>query len=331
MFDTIHAYTEIAINQSSHQMIDLSAFSDVRYVMDSSGHETIRAEDNHRHLHIVVRETEHGIRLNIQFSMSAIAHDLLSIYDNLTMDDAADILSYITTLLSSYGLDVDIQSMIVTRIDYTWNYHVSSVAESVGYRRMFAQRTMPGMTRHDYNNGTTFTQQSRAIKLYDKTNERNDDNAHPVLRFEVSNYNPAIHYMCTNWFHCERTIHDLVNAERALYVLSYMHKRFKLNAPESYATHNNIEHKLKSHFGTSYMSASSARRLIAEYDRDVVALGLMSEPNYYAWKRKLSRAGLLYITESSLKTLQSPQNLRKKTLNSANQASKKSGENWGMV
>jgi hypothetical protein len=326
LFDTIEAYTTTDIRLSD--LLDdarvRGLFSQPRLSASLDGDDVMSVvhHDEAMGLHVTIRERvregDDRTRINVQFSVYRVlafaSQDESLHYANVSSCVAVRALDAVNRHLTLLNLSIDVRDMTVTRIDYACHYVVPA-HQSVLYRDVFASRTPAGCDLHVYDNGVTFVQRSRAIKLYDKSVERGDDRAREheherVLRFEVSLSSSALAYACRKVFDCERDVRSLIRDEIALRVLSDSFERTALSDRHISVSDNELQMQLRRVFGASYLSASTAHRLITQHDRDVVALGLMSNASFYAWKRKLCDAGVLSLTSEELNMLKNPQNLK---------------------
>lgn len=248
-------------------------------------------------------------RLRIEFSIPKMARiDALS---NPSPEQSRLVLHEVDTFLFRLlrGTEMDsIEYWQAQRVDYAWNFEPSG--DVAAYISMLQGLWLGRMSRHPHPDSEGVVWKSkqpnhRWVKFYNKAREAGS-NGTPVLRFEVSNYRRSLAYMCEHWLGCGRTVGDLLQPGRALYVMARIWSQLGLFAT-SYHADGLVLLKLKALFGNAAPSAFYALMCISTYGADAHKLHhLMSDNSYYAWKRKLSEHDLLVNSDVDLAPLTLP-------------------------
>lgn len=194
------------------------------------------------------------------------------------------------------------------RIDYAWNFEAS--ADVPQYITMLQGLWLGGMSRHPHPDAEGVVWKSkqanhRWVKFYNKSREAGS-NGTPVLRFEVSNYRRSLAYMCEKWLGCGRTVGELLQPGRALYVMARMWSRLGLFS-STYHADGALLFKLHELFGNAAAGAYYALSCITRYGADTHKLHhLMGDNAYYTWKRRLNEHDLLVHSDVYLPPLSLP-------------------------
>lgn len=194
--------------------------------------------------------------------------------------------------LDRLGLCVNLERAQVQRIDYTADLDVASVplylkqVQSLSLRS-WSRQVFPGQ-------GVVWKGGSRWVKFYAKAKEGK-------LRFEVSSYRDSVRYMAGRWFGCERTLGEMVQPGRGLYVLAYYWDLLGLGRAR--ASEVAELDGLRDAFGVRNVAAAShALRCVREHGTESYkSLNLISKSSFYRWKRELAEQG--FLPESSRMTL----------------------------
>jgi len=217
-------------------------------------------------------------------------------------------------LRETFGEVPGIRTWRVMRVDYAVNLDVG--ANLPEYLAAVGRLQLGSWERHPWEGrGVVWkskSQRGRWVKFYDKGRERAErggargesepvagrrqGSAHPadgVLRFEVSNYADAVKYMAARWFGCERTVGELVEPGRALYVLAYFWQ--KLGVGRGVGERDAELAQLRRAFGVRNVAA--ARHALECYRQHGIesykSLQLISKSSYYRWTRELREKGFL--------------------------------------
>lgn len=190
------------------------------------------------------------------------------------------------------------------RIDYAVDLDVGDLLPQ--YLALLGRCQVGSWSRQPHASGVVWKSSSRWVKFYDKGRE--SEKQIGVLRFEVSNYRDAVRYMAHHWFGCERTVGEMVQPGRALYVLARYFEQLGL-AAESYDSREYELQQLKSVFGSrSLPGAAHALACIRTHGTESYkSQSLMSKSSYYRWLRVLREHGFLATNElKSLPVLRLP-------------------------
>lgn len=192
-----------------------------------------------------------------------------------------------------------VESWRCQRVDYCVDLEVASVAP---YLAALARLRAGAMQRQTYPDGVVWKAAGRWVKMYDGKRHAREG----VLRFEVSNYKQSVRYMAEHWFGCERTVAEMTQPGRALYVLGRMWQTLGLD--QGFAQQQGEVYALREAFGQrSLAGALHAVKCIREHGvASYKTLMLMSKSSYYRWYQALRDKGFLASSESDLCALQLP-------------------------
>lgn len=215
-------------------------------------------------------------------------------------------------LRETFGAVPGIRTWRVMRVDYAVNLDVGPNLPE--YLAAVGRLQLSSWERHPWQGqGVVWkskNERGRWVKFYDKGRERaarggvrgesepvaarRQGSAHPaILRFEVSNYADAVKYMAARWFGCERTVGELVQAGRAVYVLAYFWQRLGMAA--GVGVREAELSRLRRAFGVRNVAA--ARHALECYQQHGIesykSLELISKSSYYRWTRELRERGFL--------------------------------------
>lgn len=233
-------------------------------------------------------EPERG-RLSVQFSVAKLARKELG---NVTMAEAEAALDRVdeyVRVVAGEGI-ASVRDWKVTRMDYAYNFDVGD--RLLEYMNRVRDVDVNGMTRQVYGvEGVTWLTQGRwrAIKCYDKARELGVGERR-VLRFEVSNYAPAVRYLAQKWFASDRSVRSFVHVGRAFVVLAWALNKIGLSGD---AIHSEamLMRELREDFGHQAASALWVLRLHERYGVEAYKQGLVSQGTYYNHLRELRRCG----------------------------------------
>lgn len=234
--------------------------------------------------------------LKIEFSLPKLAR--LSPTTNPTMVDVELALERATVFVRGlFGEGIEpVSQWVAQRVDYTWMWDVDPYMKA--YMSVLKKLRVAGMSRHPFaDQGVVWKSKGRWVKFYDKSQEAGV--AGQVLRFEVSNYKPAVRYIRSGWFACDGTVEALVQPEVALFVMSYVWEKLGLGRSDHYGHEELMVHRLRGQYGSSVAAAYYALMIVREYGVDAVDEGLISKNNYYQWRRKLRDDGFLTEVDAS--------------------------------
>jgi len=246
-------------------------------------------------------------RINIEFSLPKMAG--MDLLDNMTTSLArqvcADVSDYVSDLLD---IDVDIMDFKVNRIDYAWNFDMHSDLHTVKYIKVFKGLRIPRMSTTHYGmDGVTWLNRTRfrAIKFYNKSREQKRHDRH-VLRFEVSNYSPAIRYMSDTWFDGDDTLESYLRYKVALYLLLYAwYDKLGIN-DHLFIGKDDLYNEMYDQYGRSAGTAHRVHTLYHEYGTEAYKMGLIPKVTYYKWTRLLKLSGLLQRSSVSMTPISIP-------------------------
>lgn len=291
MYDTIHCYLETTD-------CEVSLLDDYQYVDSSvSGERLIRS----RRSDVYIAYSDGMLR--VQFS---IPHLLDVVYENITTEMAGQALDIVDAELRAYGDYPSVRDWTVTRVDYAWNFHVQDCASYLVMLRELHHK-YPRIQYPD-GEGVLWKASSRAIKFYNKARQVGRGDPQRTLRFEVSNRRMAIRYMCKHWFNCERTVAQLLQPERAAYVLHRFWYELGLHHEDAFVSRDALLYQLQEAFGSSALAAHTALHLIATHGAAAHKQALLTRSQYYRWRDKLREHAFLPYTEYSLTPLSLPTN-----------------------
>lgn len=253
------------------------------------------------------RSGGHG-KLRIEFSIPKMAGvDPLC---NPTADDLYRARVRVDVLLISW-FEQDLPSINdwqAQRVDYAWNFEPS--VDTAQYITLLQGMWLGRMSRHPHPDAEGVVWKSkqpnhRWVKFYNKAREAGSTGT-PVLRFEVSNYRRSLDYMCSHWLGCSRSVGDLLQPGRALYVMARIWSRLGLFS-SSYHADNGLILKLHQLFGGRAAKAFYALMCISTYGADAHKVHhLLSDNTYYKYKRELGVHDLLVNSDVYLPPLSLP-------------------------
>lgn len=190
----------------------------------------------------------------------------------------------------------DVRDWRCSRVDYAWTFDTSP-RPAREYLHMLEGLQLRSARRHSFKgDGVVWKSRGRWVKFYDK--RRLDDHAGDhALRFEVSNYRSAVDYMQKKWFACDdKTVREMLQPGRALYVLAVMWSRLGLDVSE-YSHDGSLLVALRECFGGSAAPAWWILTLYRTYGRDAVYLDLVSASSWSEWTRRLRDNGFLAVSD----------------------------------
>jgi len=189
---------------------------------------------------------------------------------------------------SAFGDLPDVRSWRCQRVDYCWNWQVD---EPEWYVAIYGQASPSGASKQVYGHGVVWKKRRRWVKLYDKRKEAGGGDG--LLRLEVSNYRQAVQYMCDRWFGSGRTVADVLQAGRALFVLGVEYERLNMHVPIS--SEAGLLRRMRLHYGASVSGAWYALAVLRRFGPGALTLDLMSEGSYYTWRKRLAADGFLVV------------------------------------
>lgn len=248
-----------------------------------------------------------GDTLKVEFSVCKMA-------ETLDVDDAARDLAFdrVSAIMRhEFGVVTDVQDWACQRIDYTYTFDTAP-HDAEAYLQVFDELRLAGARRHSFKGeGVVFKAGNRWTKFYQKDAMR--------LRFEVSNYRQAVDYMANKWFDCPRTVREMAQPGRALYVLAEQWHRLGLDV-DRYSHVVSRDQALRDAFGQSVASAHYVLHLHREYGRrDALDLGLVSGSTFGVWTARLRDSGFLAVSDDenvsqSLPSLKLPADVLRRLL-----------------
>lgn len=195
-----------------------------------------------------------------------------------------------------FGVKRSVREWRCQRVDYAVDLNVEQVPE---YLAALSRLQLSTWQRHPFaGQGVVWKAKSRWAKFYNKRTG--------VIRFEVSNYRDAVRYMASRWFGCERTVQEMMQPGRALYVLAYYWQRLGLG--QGIGAEQGELYALREAFGRrNIASAQHALHCIQEHGTESYkGLQLISKSSYYRWLKALREHGFLSMSESVLPALHLP-------------------------
>jgi len=284
MYDTIAAMTEV------HDL-DISKFQGGSVMEDfGSGRSSARlwhngTDDGSYHPRITYWPD--GSRLKVEASLPKLCGQ--TVITPLDVELALDKLDALLATL--FGGLPSVDTWTCQRVDYTWSWEVTPHAAA--YLSVWQNVQVTGLSRQDYGaDGVVWKQGNRWIKVYDKSRESGGLGG--TLRFEVSNYKSAVKYMAKRWFGCERTVHEMLQPGRALYVLAREGERVGLFSDIS--THDGVlMARLRECYGRSVSSAYYVLALLRAYGDNAHKADLIARSTLSGWKSRLRDDGFLNV------------------------------------
>ena len=209
--------------------------------------------------------------------------------------DTESVGKYLVRGLSLSTAHCDVRTWRCQRVDYCVEFSMVCVAP---YIAALDKLRAGSMQRHPFPSGVVWKASNRWVKFYDAKKHGREG-----LRFEVSNYKDAVRYMAANWFGCERTVEEMVQPGRALYVVGKYWQ--KLGLHRGFAAHEHEVARLRGVYGQrSLAGAIHALSSIRSYGvESYKSLMLMSKSSYYRWYKQLSDEGFLAASDSELSSL----------------------------
>jgi hypothetical protein len=223
--------------------------------------------------------------LRVEASIVQLVHRV----DDVTEAEKEIALDRINVLLAEqFGQLPDVRSWQCQRIDYfvTWPVNAAQFAD---YKHLFASIRVDGKQMQNYDNGLCWKSKSRWIKVYNTAMRGGDDR----FKFEVSNHRTAVVYMCKAWFACERTVAELLQPGRALYVLAFFWQKLGLFSQAAFSSDELVAVRARRLYGRGAASALYHLKLIESYGNESIELKLTSSNSYYRWKKRLRVDGLI--------------------------------------
>ncbi len=210
--------------------------------------------------------------------------------------DAVD--EYLVRDLALSCLPANVGLWRCQRVDYCVDIEVDEVAP---YLAAIGQLRAGSMQRHPFDDGVVWKARGRWVKFYDGKKHNKQ-----ALRFEVSNYKQSVRYMAEHWFGCDRTVQEMVQPGRALYVLARYWD--KLGLGQGFAQQEREVSALRSAFGQrSLAGAIHALSCIRTHGvESYKTLMLMSKSSYYRWSSQLRDKGFVAASDDSLCVLRLP-------------------------
>ena len=321
MFDTIVATIEIDF------VVDSSRFAESSAWMDTNGfrgmketHRVKRSKYEVYHPAVTYRRDtnrqDYG-RLSVEFSLHKMAG--LPPHENMTQQHADSAIEYVNMYVSDLvERRMDIRTWKCTRIDYAWNWE-GVEPDVASYIKRLQSIDVSRMSTTKYGStGVTWLTKSRrrAVKMYDKGSD--------TLRFEVSNYAPAVRYMCEHWFECEQTVDELVRVGRALYIMLYVWDKLLRVSGSTWAGSESIINEM-ARYGRGASTAYHIYTLYHTYGYECIKLKLCSHTAYYKWVKTLRNDGILDKTSHSLRPICLPIEDTIKTLSAQNLVDSEAG------
>lgn len=232
-------------------------------------------------------------RLRVSFSVPRVYWNQYDVPDEgMRPLDYSDVIDAIDRVSEIVGLDV--LGWTVQRVDYAHNFIVGdqlqaylAVMRELHYARMHRQVYPPrdGVVWKSANKW------GRWVKFYNHGHLRGLPET--VLRYEVSNMRRAVMRMCADWYDCPRTVREVIHPGRAAYCMAYVWERMGLDVAE-YPSDWNILTRMRDLFGRHAGSGLYAWLAITRYGSDARGL-LLSDDQYWSWRRKLVDAGVLVM------------------------------------
>ncbi len=246
-------------------------------------------------------------RLNVEFSLPKWAG--IDLLDNMTTSLAREVCKEVSHYISDIlDTSIDVLNFKVNRIDYAWNFDMASDLHVVKYIKLFKQLRISRMSTTHYGmNGVTWLNRSRfrAVKFYNKSREQKRLDRH-VLRFEVSNYSPAIRYMSDKWFDGNDDLDTYLKYRIALYLLLHVWiDKLGIN-DELFIGKDDLYNEMYDQFGRSAGTAHRVHTLYHEYGTEAYKSGLVPKVTYYKWTRLLKLSGLLERSTVSMSPISIP-------------------------
>lgn len=199
------------------------------------------------------------------------------------IDMALDLVDLFLRSYVSEGLP-SIREWRAQRVDYAWNWRVSSSSDYLDYLKTLSFRSAE---RTPYKHGVMWSSGTRTVKFYAR-----DGN---VLRFEVTNFRDGCRTLA-HWFACERTVGELARLGRAVWMLSWVMDGLGLRPDVPLVGGDELlVSRLCEAFGDRNVGVArhvlwciSTYGTAAFREHEVVSRG-----TYYAWRRKLLDAGFV--------------------------------------
>jgi len=234
--------------------------------------------------------------LKLEFSVAKLAEcSLLVNPSGSEIEAALNRASETARVFVSAGFDV--REWRCQRVDYTWMWDVGEFLSA--YMSVLAQLRISNWSRHPYDMSEgvvwkTSGTRGRWVKFYNKSKELGELRG-GVLRYEVSNYRESVRYMAERWFGCDRTVGELVQPVRAVYVMSYFWDKLGLAGAEGYGTEELLERRLRDAFGERVAQAMYVLQMHRKYGSAAYQspLGLVSRSMYYRYRRELAELGVM--------------------------------------
>lgn len=252
--------------------------------------------------------------LKIEFSVPKLL-DLGS--ENPTEADIARALSVATDFVRE-RFDPDLPHLSewgCQRIDYAWDWPVVDALPA--YMSVLHKLRLKNYSRHPFDASEGVVWKARGargrwVKFYNKTLEMEGKRSprmkraarvDEVLRYEVSNYRDAVKYMAERWFGCRRSVGEMAQPGRALYMMSVIWDTLGLGRSDEYGHEELLLSRLRDAFGLSQIgTARHVLSLITDYGTAAYdeSVNLVSKSAYYRWRTKLLEHGLLTVSDTQV-------------------------------
>jgi hypothetical protein len=193
-----------------------------------------------------------------------------------------------------------VQDWTVLRIDYTNQWELG--AEITNYLDVFKQLRIGNAAPMVYGSGVMWKFSNRVVKFYDKSREQGTGRG--LLRFEVSNHRQAVRYMCDAWFGCDRTVAQLTEPGRVLFVLAYFWEKLGLGSVAHYNSKSTEYLRVASVFGSRAPMAWWVLFMARGYGADAIKEEFVTRATYYKYKRELSQHGFLSTSDQEIELIE---------------------------